>query len=160
MSTPPQRLVAALDLGSTKVVAVIGEVTGEVREPGAKILGLGVERSGGIRRGVVRDIEETTRAIERAMKSAQRMAGVEVGSIYCGLAGEHVAGRTSHGMVSVTGDEIRTGDVARVNDMASSVSFGRDHELLHAIPQDYLIDQQGGISEPIGMTGSRLESTW
>jgi len=120
---------------------VIAEVTGDAREPGAKILGLGVERSGGIRRGVVRDIEETTRAIERAMKSAQRMAGVEVGSIYCGLAGEHVAGRTSHGMVSVTGDEIRTGDVARVNDMASSVSFGRDHELLHAIPQDYLIDQ-------------------
>jgi len=158
MTTPPQRLVAALDLGSTKVVAVIAEVTGDAREPGAKILGLGVERSGGIRRGVVRDIEETTRAIERAMKSAQRMAGVEVGSIYCGLAGEHVAGRTSHGMVSVTGDEIRTGDVARVNDMASSVSFGRDHELLHAIPQDYLIDQQGGISEPIGMTGSRLEA--
>src|SRR6185503_15593063 len=126
--------------------------TGDAREPGAKILGLGVERSGGIRRGVVRDIEETTRAIERAMKSAQRMAGVEVGSIYCGLAGEHVAGRTSHGMVSVTGDEVR------VNDMASSVSFGRDHELLHAIPQDYLIDQQGGISEPIGMTGSRLEA--
>ena len=75
MTTPPQRLVAALDLGSTKVVAVIAEVTGDAREPGAKILGLGVERSGGIRRGVVRDIEETTRAIERAMKSAQRMAG-------------------------------------------------------------------------------------
>ncbi|MFL5532492.1 MAG: cell division protein FtsA, partial [Gemmatimonadales bacterium] len=102
MTTPPQRLVAALDLGSTKVVAVIAEVTGEAREPGAKILGLGVERSGGIRRGVVRDIEETTRAIERAMKSAQRMAGVEVGSAYCGIAGEHVAGRSSHGMVSVT----------------------------------------------------------
>ena len=74
------------------------------------------------------------------------------------IAGEHVAGRTSHGMVSVTGDEIRTSDVARVNDMASNVSFGRDHELLHAIPQDYLVDQQGGISEPIGMTGSRLEA--
>jgi cell division protein FtsA len=157
VTTQPQRLVAALDLGSTKVVAVIAEVTGEARDPGAKILGLGVERSGGIRRGVVRDIEETTRAIEKAMKSAQRMAGVEVGSIYCGIAGEHVAGRSSHGMVSVTGDEIRTSDVARVNDMASNVSFGRDHELLHAIPQDYLIDQQGGISEPIGMTRKCVE---
>src|SRR5690606_14000997 len=72
--------------------------------------------------------------------------------------GEHVAGRSSHGMVSVTGDEIRTSDVARVNDMASNISFGRDHELLHAIPQDYLIDQQAGISEPIGMSGSRLEA--
>ena len=127
MTTQPQRLIAALDLGSTKVVAVIGEVTGEARDPGAKILGIGVERTTGIRRGVVRDIEETTRAIDKAMKSAQRMAGVEVGSIYCGMAGEHVAGRSSHGMVSVTGDEIRTSDVARVNDMASNVSFGRDH---------------------------------
>ena len=158
MSAQPHQLVAALDLGSTKVVAVIAEVGGDARDPVAKILGVGVERSGGVRRGVVRDIEETTRAIAKAMKDAQRMAGVEVGTVYCGIAGEHVAGRSSHGMVSVTGDEIRTSDVARVNDMASNVSFGRDHELLHAIPQDYLIDQQAGISEPIGMTGSRLEA--
>ncbi|HET8650655.1 MAG TPA: cell division protein FtsA [Gemmatimonadales bacterium] len=158
MSAQPQRLVAALELGSTKVAAVIAEAAGDSREPVARILGLGVERSSGIRRGVVRDIEETTRAITKAMKDAQRMAGVEVGTVYCGIAGEHVAGRSSHGMVSVTGDEIRTSDVARVNDMASNVSFGRDHELLHAIPQDYLIDQQAGISDPIGMTGSRLEA--
>jgi len=82
MSAQPQRLVAALDLGSTKVVALIAEVTGDVRDAGARILGVGVERSAGIRRGVVRDIEETTRAIDKAMKSAQRMAGVEVGSTY------------------------------------------------------------------------------
>ena len=158
MSGPPQRLVAALDLGSSKVVAVIAEVQGDARDVSAKILGVGVERATGIRRGVVRDIEDATRAIAKAMSDAQRMAGVEVGTVYCGIAGEHVAGRSSHGMVSVTGDEIRTGDVARVNDMASNVSFGRDHELLHAIPQDYIIDQQPGISEPIGMTGSRLEA--
>jgi cell division protein FtsA len=158
MTTQPHRLVAALDLGSNKIVAIIAEVVGEGRDAGAKILGLGVERSNGIRRGVVRDIEEATRAIDKALRDAQRMAGVEVGSVYCGIAGEHVSGRSSHGMVSVTGDEIRTSDVARVNDMASNVSFGRDHELLHAIPQDYLIDQQGGINEPIGMTGSRLEA--
>jgi cell division protein FtsA len=158
MSAAPQRLVAALDLGSTRVNAVIAEVTGDARQPIARILGVGTERSSGIRRGVVRDIEETTRAITKAMQNAERMAGVEVGTLYCGIAGEHVAGRSSHGMVSVTGDEIRTSDVARVNDMASNVSFGRDHELLHAIPQDYLIDQQSGISEPIGMTGTRLEA--
>lgn len=158
MSAQPGQLVAALDLGSSKVVALIAEVRGDARDPGAKILGVSVERSNGIRRGVVRDIEEATRAIGKAMKDAQRMAGVEVGTVYCGIAGEHVAGRSSHGMVSVTGDEIRTSDVARVNDMASNVSFGRDHELLHAIPQDYLIDQQPGINEPIGMTGSRLEA--
>ncbi|HUL71049.1 MAG TPA: cell division protein FtsA [Gemmatimonadales bacterium] len=154
----PQRLVAGLDLGTSRVAAVIAEVTGDARKPGAKILGVGIERSSGVRRGVLRDIEEASRAVTKAMSTAERMAGVEVGSVYCGIAGEHVAGRSSHGMVSVTSDEIRTGDVARVNDMASNVSFGRDHELLHAIPQDYIIDQQAGITEPIGMTGSRLEA--
>lgn len=140
MTASPQRLVAALDLGSTRTVAIVAEATGDSREPLARILGVGIERSAGMRRGVVRDLEETTRAITKSMADAQRMAGVEVGTVYCGIAGEHVAGRSSHGMVSVTGDEIRTGDVARVNDMASNVSFGRDHELLHAIPQDYIID--------------------
>src|SRR5204863_9665201 len=107
---------------------------------------------------VVRDIEEATRASTKVMSDAQMMAGVEVGTVFCGVAGEHIAARSSHGVVSVTGSEIRTSDVARVNDVASNVSFGRDHELLHAIPQDYLVDQQEGINEPIGMTGSRLEA--
>lgn len=158
MSGPIQRLVAGLDLGSTKVVGVIADAAGTAREPLVKILGVGTASSSGVRRGVVRDIEETTRAIVKAMRDAERMAGVEVGTVYAGIAGEHVAGKSSHGVVSVTGDEIRTSDVARVNDVASNISYGRDHELLHAIPQDYLIDQQAGISEPIGMTGSRLEA--
>ncbi|MCL4866149.1 MAG: hypothetical protein KJZ47_09670, partial [Gemmatimonadales bacterium] len=126
----PPRLVAGLDLGTTRVVAIIGEVTGDVRQGGVKILGVGTERSTGIRRGAVRDVEETTRAITKALKSAERMAGLEVGTVYCGVAGEHVAERSSHGVVSVTGNEIRTADVARVNDVASNISFGRDHELL------------------------------
>ncbi|HEX9894536.1 MAG TPA: cell division protein FtsA, partial [Gemmatimonadales bacterium] len=153
-----QRLVAGLDLGSSKITGVIGEVTGDARAPGVKVLGVGSEKSAGVRRGVVRDIEETTRAIGKAMKDAQLMAGVEVGTVYCGMAGEHVSGRSSHGVVSVTGSEIRTGDVARVNDVAANVSFGLGHELLHAIPQDYIVDQQPGITDPIGMTGSRLEA--
>lgn len=156
--TQVQRLVAGLDLGSSKITGVIGEVTGDARAPGVKVLGVGSERSAGVRRGVVRDIEETTRAIDKAMKDAQLMAGVEVGTVYCGIAGEHVSGRSSHGVVSVTGSEIRTGDVARVNDVAANVSFGLGHELLHAIPQDYIVDQQAGITDPIGMTGSRLEA--
>jgi len=154
----PERLVAALDLGSTKVVGLIGEVQGDARSPRVRVLGVASERSAGIRRGVVRDIEETTRAISKVMQDAQVMAGFEVETVYCGIAGEHIAARSSHGIVSVSGSEIRTSDVARVNDVASNVSFGRDHELLHAIPQDYLIDQQEGITEPIGMTGSRLEA--
>ncbi|HEV8149016.1 MAG TPA: cell division protein FtsA [Gemmatimonadales bacterium] len=158
MSDAPERLVAALDLGSTKVVGLIGEVQGEERAPRVRVLGVASERSVGVRRGVVRDIEETTRAISKVMHDAQIMAGFEVETVYCGIAGEHIAARSSHGVVSVSGSEIRTSDVARVNDVASNVSFGRDHELLHAIPQDYLIDQQEGITEPIGMTGSRLEA--
>ncbi len=158
MTGTSQRLVAALDLGSTRVIATIGEVTGDPRSPGVRVLGVGSERTTGLRRGVVRDIEETTRAIVRALKDAQLMAGVEVGTVYVGIAGEHVAGRLSHGVVSVTGNEIRTADVARVNEVAANISFSRDHELLHAVPQDYLVDQQGGISDPIGMIGSRLEA--
>ena len=158
MTEPQKQLVAAIDLGTTKVAAAVAEATGDPRHPSAKVLGIGVERTAGVRRGVVRDIEEATRAITKAMSAAQKMAGAEIGTVYIGVAGEHVAGRTSHGMVSVTSDEIRTSDVARVNDMASNISFGRDHELLHAIPLDYLVDQQGGITEPIGMTGSRLEA--
>ncbi len=158
MTGTTQRLIAALDLGSTRVIATIGEVTGDPRSPGVRVLGVGSERTTGLRRGVVRDIEETTRAIVRALKDAQLMAGVEVGTVYVGIAGEHVAGRLSHGVVSVTGNEIRTADVARVNEVAANISFSRDHELLHAVPQDYLVDQQGGISDPIGMIGSRLEA--
>jgi cell division protein FtsA len=124
MSVSPTRLVAALDLGTTKVAAVIAEVQGDARSPVTRILGVGLERCNGVRRGVVRGIEETTRAIQKAMKDAERMAGVEVGSAYCGIGGEHVAGQTSTGVVSVTGGEIRTGDVARVNDVASSVPLG------------------------------------
>jgi cell division protein FtsA len=156
--TQVQRLVAGLDLGSSQITGVIGEVTGDARSPGVRILGVGIEKSGGLRRGVVRDIEETTRAIAKALRDAQLMAGVEVGTVYCGIAGEHVSGRSSHGVVSVTGSEIRTGDVARVNDVASNISFGMGNELLHAIPQDYIVDQQPGITDPIGMTGSRLEA--
>ena len=158
MSASPQRLVAAVDIGTTAVKAIVAEGTGDARNPGARILGVGMERCAGVRRGVVRDIEETTRAIRKAMRDAERMAGVEVGAILCGIAGEHVAGQTSTGVVSITGGEIRTGDVARVNDVASSVPLGRDHELLHAIPQDYRVDLQPGISEPIGMTGTRLDA--
>ena len=158
MSPSPERLVAAVDIGSTRVVGLIGEVLGESRDPRVRLLGVSTERTAGVRRGVVRDIEETTRAITKSLKDAQMMAGVEVGTVYCGVAGEHIASRSSHGVVSVTGSEIRTTDVARVNDVASNISFGRDHELLHAIPQDYLIDQQEGITEPIGMSGQRLEA--
>ncbi len=158
MTVPVQRLVAAVDTGSTKVTAVIGEVTGDARSWGLRVLGVGIERSNGMRRGVIRDFEETVRAVRKAMHDAERIAGIEVGTVYCGVAGDHVAQRVSHGVASVTGSEIRTSDLARVNDVASNVSFGHDQELLHAIAHDYRVDGQPGHADPIGMAGERLEA--
>jgi cell division protein FtsA len=158
MSVPVQRLVAAVDLGSTKVTGIIGEVTGDARSWGLRILGVGSEPSTGMRRGVIRDFEETVRAVRKALHDAERIAGLEVGTVYVGVAGEHVAQRISHGVASITGSEIRTADLARVNDVASNVSFGHDQELLHAIAHDYRVDGQAGHADPIGMTGETLEA--
>lgn len=158
MSVPVQRLVAAVDLGSTRVCCVIGEVTGDARSWGLRLLGVGSEPSSGIRRGVIRDFEETVRAIRKAVQDAERIAGLDVGTVDLGISGEHVATRVSHGVASVTGSEIRTADLARVNDVASNVSFGHDQELLHAIAHDYRVDGMPGHADPIGMTGERLEA--
>ncbi len=153
-----RRLVAGLDLGSTKTCAVIAEVVGDLpRRPLAKVLGVGLARNGGVRRGVVRDIEETARSVAAAMRDAERMAGVSVPAVTCGIAGEHVAARTSPGVVAVAAEEITGADVTRVNEVARAVSLGRDQEILHDIPQEYQVDQQRGISDPVGMTGMRLE---
>jgi len=153
-----RQIVAGLDLGSTKTCAVIAEVVGELpRLPLAKILGVGLAKNAGVRRGMVRDIDETSRSIVAAMRDAERMAGVKVQAVTCGIAGEHVSARTSPGVVAVSADEITPDDVARVNEVARAVSLGRDHELLHDIPQEYVVDQQRGISDPVGMTGTRLE---
>ena len=153
-----RRLVAGLDLGSTKTCAVIAELAGDLpRSPLAKILGVGLAKNSGVRRGMVRDIDETTRSVAAALKDAERMAGARVPDVTCGIAGEHVSARGSTGVVAVSGDEITPQDVARVNEVARAVSLGRDHELLHDIPQEYVVDQQHGISDPVGMTGTRLE---
>jgi cell division protein FtsA len=156
--TRDRRLVAGLDLGSTKTCAVIAEIVGDLpRWPVAKVLGVGLAKNAGVRRGMVRDIEETSRSIAAALRDAERMAGVKVPAVTCGVAGEHVSARASSGVVAVSGDEITPMDVARVNEVARAVSLGRDNELLHDIPQEYVVDQQRGISDPVGMTGTRLE---
>lgn len=150
-------IVAGLDLGSTRTCAIIGQVTGDVRVSGVKVLGVGVSRETGVRRGVVRDIEETTRSIVDAMRDAERMAGVQAPDLYCGIAGEHIQVRTSDGLASVTGEEILRADVERVNEVATAISLGPERDLLHSIPQEYKVDAQDGISDPVGMTGLRLE---
>src|SRR5512146_1434860 len=143
----PERLVAGLDIGSAKTTAIIAEVEGDLpKHPTIKILGVGQARTTGMRRGVVSDIEETTRSIRKAMQDAERMAG------------EHVQAMTSKGIVAVSHDEINKSDVDRANEVARAQSIPQDRELLHAIPQEYTVDKNVGIRDPIGMSGTRLET--
>src|SRR5687767_913868 len=154
-----ERLVAGLDIGSAKTTAVIAEVVGDLpRNPSIRILGVGQARTTGLRRGVVSDIEETTRSIQKAMTDAERMAGAQIADVYAGIAGEHVQAMTSKGIVAINGDEITKADVDRANAVARAQAIPQERELLHAIPQEYTVDKNHGIRDPIGMIGTRLET--
>jgi cell division protein FtsA len=155
----PDRLVAGLDIGSAKTTAVIAEVVGDLsRNPRIKVLGVGQARTTGLRRGVVADIEETTRSIRKSLEDAERMAGAHVTEVYAGIAGAHVQAMTSSGVVAVNGEEITRADVVRANDVARAQAIPTDRELLHAIPQEYTVDRNRGIRDPVGMIGTRLET--
>lgn len=155
----PERLVAGLDIGTSRTTAIIAEVVGDLpKHPNLKVLGVGQSRTAGLRRGVVADIEETTRSITKAMQDAERMAGVAVDHVYAGIAGEHVQAMTSSGVVAVNGDEVIRADVERANEVARTQAIPADRELLHAIPQEYRVDKNHGIRDPIGMVGMRLET--
>jgi cell division protein FtsA len=154
-----ERVIAGLDIGSARTTVVIAEATGDMhRHPTIKILGVGQARTTGLRRGIVSDIEETTRSIKKAVEDAERMAGTGIDSIYAGIAGEHVRAMTSKGIVAVNGDEISKADVNRANEVARAQPVPQDRELLHAIPQEYTVDKNQGIRDPIGMVGTRLET--
>ncbi len=152
-------LVAGLDIGSTKTCAVIAEVVPEAKgRHGAKILGVGQARTGGMRREVVTDIEGTTESVRKAMKEAELMAGVVVDRVFVGVAGEYIHARTSNGVVAVGGEEISSADVKRVHEVARAVVVPADREVLHVLPQEYIVDHQRGIRDPVGMAGTRLEA--
>ncbi|MCC6928562.1 MAG: cell division protein FtsA [Gemmatimonadaceae bacterium] len=154
-----ERLVAGLDIGSAKTTAIIAEVVGDLpRHPGIKILGVGQSRTTGLRRGVVADIEETTQSIRKAVSDAEQMAGVKVDACFVGIAGEHVKAMISKGIVAVSSDEITRGDVERANAVARAQAIPPERELLHAIPQEYTVDKNEGIRDPLGMVGTRLET--
>jgi cell division protein FtsA len=154
-----ERVIAGLDIGSAKTTVVIAEAVGDIsRQPTIKVLGVGQARTTGLRRGIVSDIEETTRSIKKAVEDAERMAGVQIESIYAGIAGEHVRAMISKGIVAVNGDEISKSDVNRANEVARAQPIPQDRELLHAIPQEYTVDKNQGIRDPIGMIGTRLET--
>jgi cell division protein FtsA len=155
----PERIIAGLDIGSAKTTVVIAEAVGERKSrPSLRILGVGQARTTGLRKGVVSDIEETTRSIKKAVEDAERMAGTKIDAIYAGIAGEHVRAMISKGIVAVNGEEISKADVDRANDVARAQQVPQDRELLHAIPQEYSVDKNQGIRDPIGMIGTRLET--
>src|SRR3989337_2047519 len=147
-------LIVGLDIGTSKVCAVVGEMT----ERGMEIIGVGSHPSQGLRKGVVINIESTVDSIKRAVKEAELMAGCEINSVFTGIAGGHIKGFNSHGIVALKNKEVTQGDVDRVIDAATPVAFPMDREVLHILPQEYIIDDQDGIKEPLGMSGVRLEA--
>ncbi len=150
-----KRMIVGLDIGTSKVVAVVGEVD---VEGVIEVVGIGSHPSRGMKKGVVVDIESTVNAIQRAVEEAELMAGCQIHSVYVGIAGSHIRSMNSHGIVAIKEGEVVQADVERVLDAAQAVAIPADQKVLHVLPQEYLIDNQGGIKEPLGMSGVRLEA--
>ena len=151
-------LVAGLDIGSTFTRAVIGECVREFHRPEVKVLGVGRTPTDGVRKNQVTDLEAATDTVRRALQEAELMAGIRVDRVYVGVSGEHVDANRSVGVVAVAAREIVPRDVKRVHAVARAVPVVKDRELLHAIPQNYFVDNHGGIKDPVGMAGTRLET--
>lgn len=147
-------ILCGLDIGTTKIACIIGEVN----DDGIDIIGIGSHPSTGLRKGVVINIDATINSIKKAVEEAELMAGCEVNTVYAGIAGGHIKGFNSHGIVAVKDKEVRAADLARVVDAARAVAIPMDREVIHVIPQEYVIDDQDGIREPLGMSGVRLEA--
>lgn len=150
-----ERLIVGLDIGTSKVLAIVGEIgaSGDV-----EVIGVGHHPSRGMRRGVVVNIESTVQSIQRAVEEAELMAGCQIHSVFAGIAGSHIASFNSHGIVAIKDKEVGAGDVERVLEAAKALAIPADQRLLHILPQEFIIDKQDGIREPIGMSGVRLEA--
>ncbi|WP_250656837.1 cell division protein FtsA [Alkalimarinus coralli] len=149
------KMIVGLDIGTSKVVAIVGQ---ETPEGGVEVIGIGSHPSKGLKRGVVVNIETTVQAIQRAIEEAELMAGCEIHSVYAGIAGSHIRSLNSHGIVAVREREVVQADIERVIDAAQAVAIPADQKVLHILPQEYVIDSQEGIKEPLGMSGVRLEA--
>ena len=147
-------IIVGLDVGTTKICAVVGEAEGNK----INIVGIGTHPSIGLRKGVVVNIESTVESIQKAIEEAELMAGCEISSVYAGIAGGHITGFNSRGIVAIKGPEVTKNDVERVIDAARAVAIPMDREVIHVIPQEFIIDDQGGIQNPVGMSGIRLEA--
>ena len=151
-----ENMVVALDIGTSKVVAIVGAVgaTGDL-----EIIGTGMCESSGLKKGVVVNIEATVNSIQRAVEEAELMAGCSIHSVYAGIAGSHIRSLNSHGIVGIgMAGEVQPLDIERVIDAARAVAIPADQEILHVLPQEFIIDDQEGVREPIGMSGVRLEA--
>jgi cell division protein FtsA len=147
-------IIVGLDIGTTKICAVVGALSSD----DINIIGIGTHPSIGLRKGVVVNIESTVESIKKAVEEAELMAGCEISSVYAGIAGGHITGFNSHGIIAVKGAEITQTDVDRVIDAARAVAIPMDREVIHVIPQEYIVDDERGIQNPIGMAGVRLEA--
>ena len=150
-----KNLIVGLDIGTSKIVAVVCEINPENE---IEIIGLGSHPSRGLKKGVVVNIESTVQSIQRAVEEAELMAGCQIHSVYAGIAGSHIRSLNSHGIVAIRESEVTNFDVERVIDAARAVAIPADQKILHVLPQEFIIDSQEGIREPVGMSGVRLEA--
>jgi len=149
-----EELVVGLDIGTTKICCIVGSVMND----GVDIVGIGTHPSKGLRKGVVINIESTVNSIRKAVEEAELMAGCEITSVFAGIAGGHIKGLNSHGIVAIKDKEVTPPDVERVIDAAQAVSIPLDREVIHVIPQQFIVDDQDGVRDPVGMSGVRLEA--
>ncbi len=150
----PPDIIVGLDIGTTKICAVVGEVN----EEGVEIIGVGTHPSVGLRRGVVVNIDSTVNSIQKAVEEAELMAGHEISSVFIGIAGSHIKGFNSQGVIAIKGEEVSQEDVDRVIDAARAVAIPLDREVIHILPQEYKVDRQAGLLDPVGISGVRLEA--
>ena len=148
-------MIVGLDIGTSKIVAIVGHV---LADGGLEIVGLGSHPSRGLKKGVVVNIESTVMAIRRAIDEAELMAGCQIHSVYAGIAGSHIRSMNSHGIVAVKDKEVMHADIERVIDAAQALAIPDDQKVLHISPQEFVIDDQEGVKEPLGMSGVRLEA--
>jgi len=151
-----RNIIVGLDIGTSKVAAIVGEHNTEEDE--IEIVGIGTNPSRGLKKGVVVNLESTVQSIQRAVEEAELMAGYQIHAVYVGIAGSHIRSLNSHGIVAIKDKEVSQADVDRVLDSAKAVAIPADQRLLHVLPQEYIIDSQTGIKEPVGMAGIRLEA--
>lgn len=149
------RMIVGLDIGTSKVVALVGEIGADGQ---LEIVGIGSHPSRGLKKGVVVNIESTVQSIQRAIEEAELMAGCQIHSVFAGVAGNHIRSLNSHGIVAIRDREVIPADIERVLDAAQAVAIPADQKVLHILPQEYVIDNQEGVREPLGMSGVRLEA--